>query len=141
MTLLINVDVPDLRNAVAFYTQAFGLNIRRQFGEAGAELDGWPVPLFLLEKPAGTVAAGAAQRTYERHWTPVHLDVVVDDMETALSRAVGAGAKVEHAVRTEIWGKIAVLADPFGHGLCLIEFLNRGYDEIAGNPTPGNPTH
>ena len=28
-------------------------------------------------------------------------------------------------------GKIAVLADPFGYGLCLIEFLNRGYDEIV----------
>jgi hypothetical protein len=24
-----------------------------------------------------------------------------------------------------------VLADPFGHGLCLIQFLGRGYDEIA----------
>jgi lactoylglutathione lyase len=23
------------------------------------------------------------------------------------------------------------LADPFGHGLCLIEFRGRGYDEIA----------
>ncbi len=30
-----------------------------------------------------------------------------------------------------MWGKIAMLADPFGHGLCLIQFLNRGYDEIA----------
>ena len=24
-----------------------------------------------------------------------------------------------------------VLADPFGHGLCLIQFLGRGYDEIV----------
>jgi len=24
-----------------------------------------------------------------------------------------------------------VLADPFGHGLCLIQFLGRGYDEIT----------
>ena len=31
-----------------------------------------------------------------------------------------------------VWGKIAVPADPFGHGLCLIEFQNRGYGEIAG---------
>lgn len=38
---------------------------------------------------------------------------------------------VERPVRTAVWGKIALLADPFGHGLCLIEFLNRGYDEIA----------
>ena len=55
----------------------------------------------------------------------------VEKIEVALSRAEAAGAVVEQAVRTEAWGKIAVLADPFGHGLCLIEFLNRGYDEIA----------
>ena len=59
------------------------------------------------------------------------LDIIVDKIEVALSRAEAAGAVVEQAVRTEAWGKIAVLADPFGHGLCLIEFLNRGYDEIA----------
>jgi len=23
------------------------------------------------------------------------------------------------------------VADPFGHGLCLVEFLGRGYNEIA----------
>jgi len=34
-------------------------------------------------------------------------------------------------VRTHSWGRIAVMADPFGHGFCLIEFLGRGYDEIA----------
>ena len=131
MNVLINVDVPDLESAVAFYTQAFGLTVRRRFGEQGAELAGWPVSLFLLQKEAGSVAAGDSRRTYERHWTPVHLDVVVEDMDGALSRAIGAGARVEQEVRTEVWGKIAVLADPFGHGLCLIEFLNRGYDEIS----------
>ena len=49
----------------------------------------------------------------------------------ALARATAAGAKLEGDVRTANWGRIAVLADPFGHGFCLIEFLNRGYDEIA----------
>ncbi len=29
------------------------------------------------------------------------------------------------------WGKMAVLADPFGHGFCLLQFQGRGYDEIA----------
>jgi hypothetical protein len=24
-----------------------------------------------------------------------------------------------------------MLADPFGHGVCLIEFIGKGYDEIA----------
>jgi hypothetical protein len=33
---------------------------------------------------------------------------------------------------THRWGRIARMADPFGHGICFIEFLGRGYDEIAG---------
>jgi predicted enzyme related to lactoylglutathione lyase len=57
--------------------------------------------------------------------------VVVDDVEAALTRALAAGAVLEQGVRTDAWGMIAMLADPFGHGFCLIQFLNRGYDEIA----------
>jgi predicted enzyme related to lactoylglutathione lyase len=131
MAILVNIDVPDLAAAIRFYGEAFGLRVHRRFGTDGAELSGWPVPLFLLEKAAGTVGAGRSLRTYERHWTPVHLDVVVDEVDAAVERAVAAGARVEHAVRTARWGRIAVLADPFGHGLCLIQFLGRGYDEVA----------
>ena len=131
MTVLINVDVPDLNTAVAFYAEAFGLTVSRRFGDEVAELTGWPAAVYLLEKAAGTVAAAEQARTYERHWTPVHLDVVVEDIDIALDRAIRAGAKLEQGVSTAVWGKIAVLADPFGHGLCLIQFLNRGYDEIA----------
>ncbi|OYX34955.1 MAG: glyoxalase [Caulobacterales bacterium 32-69-10] len=131
MSVLINVDVPDIKRGVAFYTQAFGLTVRRRFGRDGVELAGWPAALFLLKKDAGTIGAGSQPRDYGRHWTPVHLDVVVEDIDAALARAVAAGAVVEHAVEAAVWGKIAMLADPFGHGLCLIQFLNRGYDEIA----------
>jgi uncharacterized glyoxalase superfamily protein PhnB len=131
MTLLINIDVPDLNEAIGFYTKAFGLTVTRRFGNQGAELSGWPVPLFLLEKEAGSIAASDSRRNYARHWTPVHLDVVVDDLDRALRRAIAAGASIEQDVRVAVWGKIAGLADPFGHGLCIIEFLNRGYDEIA----------
>jgi len=34
-------------------------------------------------------------------------------------------------VREAAWGRIVQLADPFGHGWCLLQFLGRGYDEIA----------
>jgi predicted enzyme related to lactoylglutathione lyase len=131
MQLLVNIDVPDLGRAIAFYTEAFGLTVTRQFGAKAAELEGWPARLYLLQQPEGSLGAGESVRRYDRHWTPVHLDVVVNEIETALSRAVAAGARVETEIRTVAWGKIAVLADPFGHGLCLIEFLGRGYDEIA----------
>ena len=129
--LLVNIDVPDLGRAVAFYSEAFGLTVTRRSGVESAELSGWPVRLYLLQKVEGSTGAGESLRRYDRHWTPVHLDVVVDDLEAALSRALAAGARAETKIRTEAWGKIVVLADPFGHGLLLIEFLGRGYDEVA----------
>ena len=135
MTLLVNIDVPDLARAIVFYTEAFGLAVGRRLGAGAVELTGWPAPLYLLEKAAGSIGAASTRRTYDRHWTPVHLDIVVDDIEAALARALAAGARAETEIRTEGWGKIVVLADPFGHGICLIQFLGRGYDEIA-TPLP-----
>ena len=79
--LLINIDVPDLDRGVAFYAQAFGLAVTRRLGAEAVELGGWPVPLYLLQKPAGSIGAAAALRRYDRHWTPVHFDVAVDDIE------------------------------------------------------------
>jgi predicted enzyme related to lactoylglutathione lyase len=131
MDLLVNIDVSDIARAAAFYTEAFGLTVTRRFGGDGAELSGWPVRVYLLQKPEGSRGAGESLRHYDRHWTPVHVDVVVDDIVAAASRAVAAGARAETDIRTEAWGKIVVLADPFGHGFCLIEFLGRGYDEIS----------
>lgn len=136
MHLLVNIDVDDLAAAVRFYTGAFGLTVGRRFGGFGVELMGATAPVYLLAKAAGSRAAAttAEERRYERHWTPVHLDVVVADLDAALARARAAGATLEHGPETHAWGRIAHLADPFGHGLCLLQFLGRGYDEIA-DPT------
>ncbi len=136
MDLLINIDVPDLAEAVAFYTQAFGLTVTRRLGAEVAELIGLPARIYLLQKPGGSIGAAKDPRRYDRHWTPVHIDVVVDDIEAALRRAVAAGAHAETDIRVAAYGKIAVLADPFGHGFCLIEFVGRGYDEIADREAP-----
>ena len=60
-----------------------------------------PAPIDLLAKPPGTAAlprGTRALRDYERHWTPVHLDVVVDDLDAAVRRAVDAGAKLERDI-------------------------------------------
>jgi predicted enzyme related to lactoylglutathione lyase len=61
----------------------------------------------------------------------VHLDVVVADIENALSRAMAAGAILEQPVSSSAWGRLAMMSDPFGHGICLVQFEGRGYDEIA----------
>ena len=129
--LLVNVDVGDLDRATAFYTAAFGLAVGRRFGPHGVELLGADSAIYLLAKPAGSMGAGGQARRYERHWTPVHLDFVVDDLELALARAEAAGAVREGPPSEHAWGKLALLADPFGHGICLVRFLGEGYDAIA----------
>ena len=132
--LRICVDVPELERAIAFYTGGLGLTVGRRLGSDWAELLGCPVPIDLVTNRAGTrpVREGAALRDYGRHWTPVHLDFVVDDLDAAVARARGAGAAVELPITEKKWGRIAVLADPFGHGLCLLEMRGRGYDELLG---------
>ena len=133
MELLVNLDVDDLERALRFYTEAFELQVGRRFGAFGVELLGSSAPIFLLVKPSRSRAtpANESRRVYERHWTPLHLDFVVDDIEAATARAVAAGAVLELPVATHRWGRLAVLADPFGHGFCFVQFLGRGYDEVA----------
>jgi predicted enzyme related to lactoylglutathione lyase len=137
MDMLVNIDVPDLAGAEAFYCNAFGLRPGRRFGEAALELTGGSVTLYLLVKEEGSAPTpqGAGVRSYSRHWSPVHLDFVVADIAAATHKAVAAGAVPEAPVKIARWGKLATFADPFGHGFCLIEFLGRGYDEIADAET------
>jgi predicted enzyme related to lactoylglutathione lyase len=134
-SLLVNIDVADLDSARDFYVGAFGWRVGRRLGPAALELLGADVPIYLLAQPAGTQPApGAAPRSYERHWTPIHLDIVVDDLDTSLERALRAGARRESEVSTQAWGRIVRLSDPFGNGLCLLQFLGRGYDELLADP-------
>jgi predicted enzyme related to lactoylglutathione lyase len=95
-----NIDLRNVAAATAFYGDVFGLIVTRRLGPDVVELGGWPVRLYLLGKAAGSIGADNDRRRYKRHWTPVHLDVVVDDLDAALKRAVGAGAQAEAAVRT-----------------------------------------
>jgi predicted enzyme related to lactoylglutathione lyase len=133
LQLLANIDVDNLTRAIEFYCSALELRVGRRFGQSGVELIGASCPIYLLQKAPGTpVSSSSSQkRDYSRHWTPVHLDFVVPQIDPILARAKMAGARLEGEVETHVWGRIAVLADPFGHGFCLIEFLGGGYDEIA----------
>lgn len=132
-TLLVNIDVDDLGRACAFYCDVFDLRVARRLGERVVELLGTGAPIYLLLKASGTAASSRviATRSYERHWTPVHLDFVVDDVDAVVTKAVAAGATLENPATTHAWGRIAQLSDPFGHGICILQFLNRGYDEVA----------
>ena len=136
--LLVNIDVDDLERAAAFYTATFALTPGRRFGADGLELLGASSRLYLLVKPGGSPAVRSTnqRRDYGRHWTPVHLDFVVPDLDVALERAVAAGGILEAGIATHAWGRIALLADPFGHGFCLIQFSEQGYDAVATPPEP-----
>ncbi|HZR83586.1 MAG TPA: VOC family protein [Candidatus Binatia bacterium] len=141
MKLLVNVDVPDLDRAVAFYRDGLGLRLaRRLFDGSVAEMRGAAAPIYLIarapgSRPFGRSRAGVA-RDYRRHWTPVHLDFAVADLAAAVARAVEAGATLEQPVARYAWGRLALLADPFGHGFCLVEFSERGYAAVAVSPAP-----
>lgn len=133
MNLLVNLDVDDLESAIDFYSSAFDLKVGRRFGTSGVEMLGSSSPIYLLVKASDTPASHTNQqrRTYERHWTPVHLDFVVEEIGAAVQKAISAGAQLEQPVTTHKWGLLALMADPFGHGFCFVQFLGRGYDEIS----------
>ena len=133
MDILVNIDVDDLDKAVLFYRTAFGLRVGRRVGASAVEMRGGQVPIYLLMRDRGTPVAETTsqRRNYARHWTPVHLDFVVDDIEHAVETALGAGARIEGEIATYSWGRLALMADPFGHGFCFVQFLGHGYDEVA----------
>lgn len=131
--MLINIDVDDLEKAVEFYRRALGLQVGWRLGATIVEMLGATAPVYLLEKPAGSpaLAGGAPPRSYTRHWTPLHLDFAVGNVEHAAKKALAAGATIEGEIQSHPWGRIALMSDPFGHGFCLLEFKAKGYDEIA----------
>jgi catechol 2,3-dioxygenase-like lactoylglutathione lyase family enzyme len=133
MDLRICNDVDDLERGIAFYTQGLGLRLGRRLGADWAELLGGSSPIDLLAYAPGTAPLGEARpqrRDYARHWTPVHLDFVVQGLDEATQRLVALGATLERPIADRRWGRMASLADPFGHGIDLLEFKGRGYDEI-----------
>jgi predicted enzyme related to lactoylglutathione lyase len=122
-SLSVSVDVPNIEEGVAFYSQAFGFTKVATPVPGVAVLKAGAATLCLLEKAAGTVPspATAEHRRYDRHWTPVHLDFHVHDLKVALARALKAGAKQEQLFEHTEHGSAAFCSDPFGHGFCLLE--------------------
>lgn len=125
--------MPDIEAAVTFYTSALPLQVGRRFDAEFVELVGADAPLYLLKKDAGTSIgpAGGDTRRYERHWSPIHPDLAVTDLESAIARAKAAGAAQEGETTEHAYGRLAMFADPFGHGFCLIEFNERGYGALV----------
>jgi predicted enzyme related to lactoylglutathione lyase len=136
------IDVDDLERGSAFYRDVLGLRPGRQLGDAWVEMLGATSVIDLLAVPAGSRPSKAladTRRDYSRHWTPVHLDFVVDDIEAAIARALESGATLDREIQERPFGRMANLGDPFGHGICLLQMNEKGYDALLEKPEP-SPT-
>jgi catechol 2,3-dioxygenase-like lactoylglutathione lyase family enzyme len=122
MRLGVSIDVPSIEEGIAFYGRAFGFKETSRPIEGVANIRAGDAQICLLAKAAGSSPApGTADvRRYERHWTPVHIDVHVEDFDAALERAKEAGARCEQLHRLAGYPPVAFCCDPFGHGFCII---------------------
>lgn len=130
MSAIINIDVPDIEQAIVFYTSATDCRLERRLDDDVAELSCGSLNIYLLQKPGGEIAnKGTDQaRNYARHWTPVHIDFVVADLGEAIKKAENAGARRESDEETWHGATHVTFSDPFGHGFCLISFRGRSYE-------------
>ena len=118
----ISIDVPDLDNAEAFYCTALGCAFLKNGSKGIRILDAGNVRIYLLEKPEGSspFEGSTLTRSYERHWSPVHLDFGAKDVRASVRLIESHGGSVE-GVESGKWGSIAYCSDPFGNGFCLIQ--------------------
>ena len=120
MKIIINIDVPALAPAIDFYTRALGLRHTRTLDDDVAELTGASATLYLLQKGEGTAAVKAPPiaRGYQRHWTPVHLDFVVEDIHAAVAKVRELGGTAEEPTESPS-GWSAECRDDQGTLFCL----------------------
>jgi len=118
----VSIDVPDLAAGLHFYSAVFGFVETARPFESMAVLDANNVTVCMHAKPAGTKSssAGSELRRYERHWTPVHLDLHVRDFDAVLAKVRAEGGTIENEYRTEGPMPAAFCSDPFGNGFCVI---------------------
>lgn len=121
-TVHVSIDVPDLAAGLRFYGAVFAFaEVARPFPTM-AVVDANNVTVCMHEKATGTKssAAGADERHYERHWTPVHLDLHVTDVDAVLARIRAEGGTIENEFRPPGKKPVAFCSDPFGNGFCVI---------------------
>jgi len=119
--ITVSIDVSDLKKAETFYIEALGCKKVRDQGSSMVVLSLENSDLYLQEKAAGTkpLRTSDVVRDYERHWTPVHLDFISDNIDEIVAKIVKLGGSHEGGDSGD-WGSIAYCADPFGNGFCVI---------------------
>ena len=118
--ITVCIDVSDLARATAFYCDALGCTLKTT-KDTHHTLDADGTTVHLALKAEGTLATPApgTERTYARHWTPVHVDFDVEDVDAVAAEVTRLGGLIEETKRGQ-WGAAAFCADPFGNGFCLL---------------------
>jgi predicted enzyme related to lactoylglutathione lyase len=126
------IEVTDLTRGIDFYCGGIGLTLKRQLGPRWVELAGANLPIFLLGDRPGMAELGTTKvpRDFGRHWTPVHLDFIVPNLDEMVARLCSLGASLDREVQICEYGRMANMADPFGNSFDLIEFSGLGYDNV-----------
>ena len=116
----ICIDVADLDEAGAFYCQALECTEVGRSSQT-VKLTAGGNELYLILRPEGSkpFLVATEGRSFTRHWTPVHLDFSVDDVERSTSEIARLGGIVEGQESGD-WGSLTRCADPFGNGFCLV---------------------
>ena len=117
----VSIDVSNLKKAETFYVEALGCKKVRDQGSNMVVLSVENSDIYLQEKEPGTkpLLSSSVVRNYERHWTPVHLDFICDNVDQLVSKILDFGGAHEGGDSGD-WGSIAYCADPFGNGFCVI---------------------
>jgi predicted enzyme related to lactoylglutathione lyase len=133
LTVHAYVEVTEAAEGIRFYCEGLGLTVKRRLSPRWIELAGANIPIFLLANRPAVADLGSvkAERNFARHWTPVHLDFIVTDLDGVVSRLRALGASLDQEVKSREYGRIANMADPFGNGFDLIEFSGSGYDGVS----------
>ena len=136
LTVHAYIEVTGLARGIEFYCGGLGLTPKRQLGPRWVELAGANLPIFLLaDRPAiAELGATRVPRDFGRHWTPVHLDFIVTNLDEMVARLCDLGATLDREIQIREYGRMANMADPFGNSFDLIEFSGPGYDNIKRPP-------
>lgn len=117
----VSIDVSDLKKAEIFYIEALGCKKIRDQGDDMVVLAVENSDIYLQEKKPGTkpTPSDSVVRNYDRHWTPIHLDFLCDNVDEIVLEVIKCGGSHEGGDSGD-WGSIAYCADPFGNGFCII---------------------
>lgn len=119
--ITVSIDVSNLRQAEKFYVEALGCKKLRDQGGGMVVLATKNCDIYLQEKETGSkpIDSNDITRSYQRHWTPVHLDFLAENVDEVVQKVLKLGGQHEGGESGD-WGAIAHCADPFGNGFCVI---------------------